>query len=60
MKFWICLAICVASFCVANQAEAQCGGSSGRVARAASAPVRLFRVVRQRERVRPIRRLFGR
>jgi hypothetical protein len=60
MKFWICLAICVASFCVANQAEAQCGGSSGRVARAASAPVRLFRAVRNRERVRPLRRLFGR
>jgi hypothetical protein len=52
MKFWICLAICVASFCVANQAEAQCGRSAGRVARAAGAPVRLFRVVRQRERLR--------
>lgn len=60
MKFWICLAVCVASFCVANQATAQCGNSSGRVGRASGAPVRIFRAVRNRERVRPLRRLFGR
>jgi hypothetical protein len=40
-------------------AAAQCSGGSCRVG-VGRGSVRVVRVVRQRERVRPIRRLFGR
>ena len=60
MKFWICLAVLVVSFCVAAEAQAQCGRTSGRIARVAKVPGALFRAVRNRERIRPLRRLFGR
>lgn len=57
MRFWIMLAFCLLSFCLATEAQAQCrGGSCGvrSLAKAATAPVRALR-----ER-KPVRNFFGR
>lgn len=60
MRFALILAVCVCSFCVASDSFAQCSGSACRVAGVAKAPARVVVRVRQRERLRPVRRLLGR
>ena len=60
MRFAFILAACVCTFCVASEASAQCSGGSCRLAGVARAPAKVVVRVRQRERVRPLARLFGR
>lgn len=58
MRFLVALTLLALS----SVASAQCSNGTCRLpgVRAAAAPVRVVRTVRQRESFRPLRRLFGR